>query len=84
MRLGTNPPRSISSGGHGKLGATRAAVVLQRLPMSKGEFSVFSGIKQVFPSTYCVPAGGNRRGESSKGRFSAAFPFSRDQTCTNQ
>ena len=49
MRPGANPPGSVSSGGHGKPGATRAAVVLLRLPVSKEKVSVFSGIKQVFP-----------------------------------
>lgn len=51
------PPRSTPSGGRGKPGATKAAVALRRLPVSKEEFFVFSGIKQVFPSTYCVPVG---------------------------
>ena len=65
------PPRSTTSGGCGKPGATKAAVALRRLPVSKEEFFVFSGIKQVFPSTYCVSVCASCNGEPSKGLFPA-------------
>lgn len=52
---GANAHRSISSDRHGKPGPIKAVVAaLLRPTVSKEEFYVFSGTKQVFPSTYNV------------------------------